>query len=304
VRIAPTDTTPLSDENAPDPARPSPPRKKAQAPKPHGALRVNVARRSPKDSDPESEEKPQRQTKAGAKTGSAPDSVDHSAPAVQEPGVEAAPKPVWGADGATEGPPRIPNWEHGYDTEVPDVPVHVAPLTRRRRRRSRVFVAAVVLLCLLFAFVAVAAILSSRHNPNAATVSPPGGTTSELTSSAVSRVQEATNAAATATTAARSKLAALPGIPTPTDVAAIVNPYVSALQSYETTLTGTDLPATARTTVGAVRSLVKQDVQFVSTIDGLPPLGLGTYLAEFGTRSTQLQTTLSETQRELRTATS
>ena len=117
-------------------------------------------------------------------------------------------------------------------------------------------------------------------------------------------MQKATDAADTATTTARSNLAALPGIPTPTDVAAIVNPYVSALRRYETTLTGTDLPATARTTVGAVRSLVKQDVQFVSTIDGLPSLGLGTYLAEFGKRSTQLQTTLSETQRELHTATS
>jgi hypothetical protein len=257
-----------------------------------------VARRSPKDSDLGSEKKPQRQTKAEPKTGSSPESVDRPAPTVPEPGVEAAPKPVWGADGATEAPPRIPNWEQGYDTTVPDVPVHVAPLTRRRRRRSRVFVAAVVLLCLLFAFVAVAAILSSRHNPNAATVRPPAASTSEL-----SRVQEATNAADTATTTTRSKLAALSGIPTPTDVAAIVNPYVSALQRYETALTGITLPAAAQTTVGAVHSLVRQDVQFVSTIDGLPSLGLGTYLAEVGKRSTQLQMAFSEVQGELRTGT-
>ena len=39
---------------------------------------------------------------------------------------------------------------------------------------------------------------------------------------------------------------------------------------------------------------MKQDVQFLFTINGLPSLGLGAYLAEFGKRSTQLQMAFSE----------
>jgi hypothetical protein len=312
VPIAPTGTTPLSDENAPDPPRPSAPRKKVPAPKPQGALRVDVARRSPKDSDPGSEKKPQRPAKAGAKTDSRTESrPERSAPAAPDPKGKAAPKPVW-SDHTTEAPPRIPNWEHAFEstsrpdvpwepddqTTVGDVPVHVAPLTGRRRR-SRVFVVAVVLLCLLFAYVAVAAILSSRHNPSAATAGPRAPTPSEVS---VARVDAATVAADRATVTTRSKLEAIPGIPTLTNVAAVILPYVTSLQRYETALTGTVVPAAAQTGVANVRSLVAQDLQFLDTLDGLPSLRLGTYLAEVGKRSTQLQTAFRQVDRELRTA--
>jgi hypothetical protein len=196
-------------------------------------------------------------------------------------------------------------WEDAHETTVPDVPVHAAPLTRRRRlRQSRAFVTACVLLCVIVAAVAAAAIVSSFHNPTVSSAGPRTTSTPEISTSGVSRVKTATDAADSATTAARSNLDAITGIPTTTNVAAIINPYVTSLQRYETTLSGTAVPAAARTGVDGVRSLVGQDVQFLTTINGLPSLGLGTYLAELGKRLTQLQTTFSEVQRELRAAAS
>jgi hypothetical protein len=227
-------------------------------------------------------------------------------------------KPTAALDRATEAPPRIPNWERGFasmsrpdarwdyahETTVPDLPVHAAPLTHRRRiRQRRAFVTTVVVICLLAAFVAAAAIVSSLHNPTAATARPPAASTSEVSSSAVSRLHAATVAADVATVTARSKLDAISGIPTLTNVAAIINPYVSSLQRYVFILTGTVVPDPARSVVGGVDSLVSQDVQFLGTINGLPSLGLGTYLAEVGKRSTQLQMAFSEVQGELRTGT-
>ena len=159
---------------------------------------------------------------------------------------------------------------------------------------------AVVLLCLLFAYVAVAAILSSRHNPPAATAGPRAASPSEVS---VARMEAATVAADRATVTTRSKLDAIPGIPTLTNVAAVILPYVTSLERYETALTGTVVPAAAQTSVAGVRSLVAQDLQFLDTLDGLRSLGLGTYLAEVGKRSTQLQTVFGQVDRELHTAT-
>jgi hypothetical protein len=196
-------------------------------------------------------------------------------------------------------------WEDAHETTVPDVPVHAAPLTRRRRlRRSRAFMTAFVLLCVIVAAVAAAAIVSSFHNPTVSSAGPRAASTPKISSSEVSRVQKATETAESATTTARSTLDAITGIPTPTNVAAIINPYVTSLQRYETTLSGATVPASARTGVDGIRSLVGQDVQFLSTINGLPSLSLGTYLAELGKRLTQLQTTFSEVQGKLRAAAS
>ena len=59
----------------------------------------------------------------------------------------------------------------------------------------------------------------------------------------------------------------------------MINPYISSLQRYETVLTGTDVPAAARTSCRQLSaSLVARDMQFLSTINGLPPLRLGSYL--------------------------
>jgi hypothetical protein len=288
-----------------------------------------VARRSLtlKDSDPGSETKPQRQTKTEVNTNSTPESPsDRSAPVV--PKVKAAPKPVWvpepiqspkpaaPLDRETESPPRIPNWERAFastsdeqwegpdGTTPSDIPVHAPPHTRRRRLlRSRAFVTVAVVLCFLVAIVAGAAIVSAFHNPTAPTANPGAAPNSEVPSPAVARVQAATDTAEAATTTARSTLNTVPGIPTLTNVAAIINPYVESLQHYQTTLTKTAVPASAKTTVDSVRSLVRQDAQFLFTINVLPSLGLGAYLAEFGKRSTQLQLAFREIRGALDAAT-
>ena len=84
----------------------------------------------------------------------------------------------------------------------------------------------------------------------------------------------------------------------------MINPYVSSLQHYETTLAGTAVPTAARTAAAGAHTLVSQDVQFLGTINGLAPLRLGSYLEQFGKNATQLQADLSRLEAELRTATS
>jgi hypothetical protein len=117
-------------------------------------------------------------------------------------------------------------------------------------------------------------------------------------------LQAGTNTAIAATTTTRSGLDAISGIPTPAEVAAVINPYVLSLQRYETTLAGTPLPTGTRTAAAGVRTLVSQDVQFLGTLKGLAPLRLGTYLEQFGKNATQLQAALSRLEGDLHTATS
>ena len=100
----------------------------------------------------------------------------------------------------------------------------------------------VALACLLVVFVAAAVIMSSLHQSPPSSAGPRAASTAAVSSSAVSRVQAATDAAAAATTTTRSGLEAISGIPTPAKVAAVINPYVSSLQRYETTLAGTAVP--------------------------------------------------------------
>jgi hypothetical protein len=160
-----------------------------------------------------------------------------------------------------------------------------------------------VLLCFLAAIVAGAAIVSAFHNPPAPTTHPPGSSSSHISPAVVSRLRAATATAEDATNTARSSLDPISGIPTLTNVSAIINPYVESLQHYQTTLTETSVPAPAKKTVDSVGSLVGQDARFLFTINVLPSLGLGAYLAEFGQRSTQLQSAFSEIRRTLGTAT-
>lgn len=50
--------------------------------------------------------------------------------------------------------------------------------------------------------------------------------------------------------------------------------------------------------------MVSADLRYLSTINGLAPLRLGSYLEQFGKNATQLQTDLGRLQGELGTATS
>jgi hypothetical protein len=283
--------------------------------------------------------KPQTQTKVGSNAGATPKAKTAPQPQAA-PKPAQTPEPTWRPDGirtpkptapldrATEAPPEIPNWErtlaatpppeaplddaqweHTDETAVADLPEHAAPLSRRRRlRQSRAFVITAVIFCVLVAFVAGAAIVSSFHNPPAGTARPQTPSTSKVSPPAVSspeipRLLTATEAAETATVTARSALADLSGFPTPANVAPIINPYVSSLQSYQTTLDGAVVPPIARTAATGARSLMKQDMPFLSTINGLPSLNLGTYLAEFSKRSSDLQLAFGEVEAQLRAST-
>jgi hypothetical protein len=255
------------------------------------------------------EKKSSLQTKVDPNEDSQPKAKEAPTPA-QEPKPLWAPeplrtpKPTASLDRATDAPPRIPSWERGrtstsrFDepweghdgTTPPDVPVHAPPHTRRGRRpRSRVFVTVAVVLCFVAAVVAGAAIVSAFHNPTTPTVRSGAASIPKVPSPGVARVEAATDKAEAATNTAHSKLIAMSGFPTLSKVAAIVNPYVEALQHYQTALTDTDVPARAKTAVDSARSLAAQNARFLFNINVLPSLDLGAYLAEFTKRATQLQ---------------
>jgi hypothetical protein len=109
----------------------------------------------------------------------------------------------------------------------------------------------------------------------------------------------ATRAAAAATTATRAELDAMTGFPTPDKVATVMHPYIASLRHYETVLMGITTPAAAQTTALGALMQVDSDVEFLGTINGLPPVRLGTYLEESGTNATQLLKTLSTFERQL-----
>jgi hypothetical protein len=84
----------------------------------------------------------------------------------------------------------------------------------------------------------------------------------------------------------------------------IVNPYVSSLQLYGTVLAGSKMPATAQSEASSAEAQVRQDLKFLDTIDALPAEQLGAYLKQFDSDATQLQTTLSALEQNLKSPTS
>jgi hypothetical protein len=145
---------------------------------------------------------------------------------------------------------------------------------------------------------------SFRHSPTATAAGTPNGALHAASSSpGALRIQSATDEVDSATTAARAGLASLSGFPTPTNVATVINPYVASLRLYETLMSGTTVPLPARSVAGVAGAQVRQDVNFLSTIDGLPAIRLGAFLREFITDTAQLQTTLGTLEQDLRTPT-
>jgi hypothetical protein len=311
----------------PKPKKAQPPNQRATpAANSSGAVRVDGERRNLPNSGPGSGTNSPPQTKPPqAKAPQAEPPRTKAEPTKAEPNadsrpkIKVAPEPVWAPeplrtpkptaslDRATDAPPRVPNWERGRAATSqsdaqwdgaegptsPEIPVHAPPHARRRRLpRSRAFVTVAVVLCFLVAVVAGVAIVSAFHNPAAPKATPGTTSISHVSSPAIARVQAATTTAEAATTAARSDLTTIPGIPTVSSVAAVVNPYVESLQHYQDTLTNTAVPASAKTAVDSLRSLVSQDARFIFTINVLPSLGLGAYLAEFEQRSVQLESAL------------
>ena len=221
-----------------------------------------------------------------------------------------APSEPWEVDGARE-------------------PTSAAPARTRHNRnraendgggkqRSRVFKATVVLACLFVVLVAAAVGVRAVHHPTTTAapathvVAPPssnaanaGRATSAAASAAAAsaattRLQAATDAVDSATTAASVGITSLAAFPTPTNVETVINPYISSLQLYQTFLTATKVPASAQPAVASAQSQLRQDLQFLDTIDGLPPQQLGAFLVQFDTDATELQTTLSTLEQHLR----
>jgi len=223
-----------------------------------------------------------------------------------------------GAVGATEWAPMpsaepVPTWAMA-PAEPWEVEVHAefAPdpvLTRtddggQGKKRSRVFTATVVLACLFLAIVAAALAVRAIHHPTT-TAGPPAQVTHPVSSSSgAARIQTATDAVDSATTAASVGLTSLAAFPTPTNVEAVINPYVSSLQLYETFLSGTKVPAPAQSAASSAEAQLRQDLKFLDTIVGLPPQQLGAFLGQFDSDATQLQTTLSTLEQNLRASAS
>ena len=99
-------------------------------------------------------------------------------------------------------------------------------------------------------------------------------------------------------------ITSLAAFPTPTNVETVINPYISSLQLYQTFLTATKVPASAQPAAANAESQLRQDLQFLDTIDGLPPQQLGAFLVQFDADATELQTTLSTLEQHLRSSAS
>jgi hypothetical protein len=206
--------------------------------------------------------------------------------------------------------PQIPDWDRSAvsasgsspdagselagETAPPHrpVPAHGVP-----RRRNRATTAVIVLASLVTFFLAVTAVMILlHHSANATAGTAPTGT---VASSDSTQLLAATRVADGATATTGSELHSLKGIPTTVAVAAVVNPYVATLGQYEDTLSGPGVPAAARTAVADARALVGQDVQFLSTINGLEPIRLGSYLEQFGKNAAQFQLALGTLEHDL-----
>ena len=169
--------------------------------------------------------------------------------------------------------------------------------------RSRVFTATIVLACAVLVVIAVAAVTYALQHADSTGPSahnaPPVSSTA-----ATARIQSATDAVDSATTSATVGFSSLGTFPTPSNVEKIVNPYVSSLQLYGTLLSESKVPAAAQSDASSAETQVRQDVRFLDTIDGLPPVQLGAFLKQFDADATQLQTTLSALEQNLRTPSS
>ena len=116
---------------------------------------------------------------------------------------------------------------------------------------------------------------------------------------AAARLQTATDEADSATTTAMAGLSTLSGFPTPTNVAAVVNPYVASLLLYQAYLSGATVPASARQATAAASEQIRNDLTFLDTINGLPSIQLGSFIDQFRGDTQQLQAALGTIEHEL-----
>ncbi len=230
---------------------------------------------------------------------------------------DVSPFPAW--EPITEvPPPKIPNWEapatsaqaeanweHSVDPSFrPGIPHAHTPGQRPSRRPSRTVIIVAAVACLLVAVLAATAILTSLHH-STANPGPSGATTPKVSPApGTNRVGVATAAALTATREAQHGLLSVKGFPTVKKVAAVINPYMSSLQDYKHFLSGLSVPPAALGAERVAAAEVNGDLAFLSTINGLESLHLGTWLVQFGSNTVDLQTALSTFEQVLHVPTS
>jgi preprotein translocase subunit SecG len=206
--------------------------------------------------------------------------------ALARPADEAVPRPIPNWDGA----PVPAQWpearlEHANSSTRPPRHVHsVEEAHRQHSRRSRAFMTTAVLASLFVVFVVVMVVTVLLHHSD----NPPAGTASAV-SPETARLQAATKSMSSKASAARAALYSLNGIPTTVNVAAVIDPYVSSLRRYESVLSGSEVPTSARGAAATVRALLARQAPSLATIDGLPALRLGSYLEGFVPGVTHLQ---------------
>jgi hypothetical protein len=293
-------TTPLGDDNAPDPTRTERNVTKPPAAEPGGAQPPAAAPRSVTESERAAESRP------GPRVDVPPEPVWATEP-MPTPKLATLPKP------STQGvPPRMPNWDrssvsapwpddrsdHAGETTLPLRTVHGHGHEHGQRRSRFNATTAVIMLASLFAVLVATTIVLVllRNSPSTPTRTAPSAT---VAPSDPTRLVAATRVADQDANTALLALHAMKGIPTPDKVAALVNPYVAALQSYAIVLSGADVPATARSSVSNALAQVGQDVQFLSTINGLRSVKLGSYLEQFSEDDALFQNALGKLEQHL-----
>ena len=173
---------------------------------------------------------------------------------------------------------------------------HTSARTARRSGETR----RRVLLAALFVAVVICAVVVVHAGRARSETQPPAAIISPVSSGAqLSRVESAISDVQSASSAAQAGLTSLAEFPTPQRVAAVVNPYVDSLQLYQNVAAGVTVPTSARSAFASANDQVVQDITFLKSINGLPPVQLGSFIEEFFAHITQLQATLDRLQQDL-----
>jgi hypothetical protein len=150
--------------------------------------------------------------------------------------------------------------------------------------------------------------VAARHihvTPVNTSSSTPGASTGASTgasAAAVSRLSDATTAAASATAALPAQMANIPVLPTPQQVSTVTGPYVNSLQLYGTVLAGTTAPAAATKPIRALEGQLRSDIATFGAAQSVKPADLGPFLKSFDLRVIALQVDMTKLQRALHPA--
>ena len=180
------------------------------------------------------------------------------------------------------------------DASDPSVPPHSRRLERRLHGTRRVRRAP------LAALVAVAALALGGLVWWVASPSSPTAAPAAHSSVAATRaVQGATDLVTSAGSNMSLGMAGLKTLPTVASVSAVVDPYLTALQRYQASLSGAVLAGSAATWRRAVLSQVQQLVGLLQSLGTTPSGQLGTWISGFYLQTAELQNSVEGLQSAL-----